>query len=188
VAICFSFVSSFHRSALGAKTAAPYCRRRITKRAQTSCGRGRDCEAGQLPQFTPFVRHTLTGKGLRHSDGAGTPGTQRGQYHDDLHACAKSAGNRREESTRLKSVDRESAIARSARRPLPKPSKNYFFLCPTISPDMVRRSRRVRFFSIAGVSNEMCGISQRYSAMNHVGFSVVIQLTRSNRARFTGRE
>ena len=39
-----------------------------------------------------------------------------------------------------------------------------------------------------GVSKEMCGISQRCSAMNQIGFSVVIQLRRSNRARFTGRE
>ena len=53
---------------------------------------------------------------------------------------------------------------------------NYFFcLWPSISPRNVRRSTRVRFFSIAGVSNEMCGISQRYSAMNQTGFSVVIQ-------------
>src|ERR1043166_8398685 len=65
---------------------------------------------------------------------------------------------------------------------------NYLFLWPTISPRRVRRSTRVRFFSILGVSNEMCGISQRYSAMNQVGFSVVIQWRSSNRARFTGRE
>ncbi len=51
----------------------------------------------------------------------------------------------------------------------------YFFLWPTISPSNVRRSTRVRRFSIAGVSNEMCGISQRYSAMNQIGFSVLIQ-------------
>ena len=54
--------------------------------------------------------------------------------------------------------------------------ENYFFRWPTISPDIVRRSSRVRFFSIAGVSNETCGISQRCSAMNQIGFSVVIQL------------
>jgi len=51
----------------------------------------------------------------------------------------------------------------------------YRFLWPTISPLRVRRSTRVRFFSIAGVSNEMCGISQRYSAMNQIGLSVIIQ-------------
>src|SRR4029077_11307193 len=53
--------------------------------------------------------------------------------------------------------------------------RRLFFLWPTISPRTVRRSTRVRFFSVAGVSNEMCGISQRYSAINQVGFSVVIQ-------------
>jgi hypothetical protein len=53
---------------------------------------------------------------------------------------------------------------------------NYLFLWPTISLRTVRRSTRVRFFSIAGVSNEICGISQRCSAMNQVGFSVAIQL------------
>ncbi len=52
---------------------------------------------------------------------------------------------------------------------------NYLFLWPTISPRNVRRSTRVRFFSIAGVRSRMCGISQRYSAMNQIGFSVVIQ-------------
>jgi len=52
---------------------------------------------------------------------------------------------------------------------------NHFFLWPTISARIVRRSMRVRSFSIAGVSNEMCGISQRCSAMNQIGFSVVIQ-------------
>ena len=45
-----------------------------------------------------------------------------------------------------------------------------FFLWPTISPRTVRWSTRVRFFSIAGFSNEMCGISQRYSAMNQTRF------------------
>jgi hypothetical protein len=54
---------------------------------------------------------------------------------------------------------------------------NHLFLWPTISPCMVRRSTRVRLFSIAGVSSEMCGISQRYSAMNQTGFSVVIQFS-----------
>jgi hypothetical protein len=53
--------------------------------------------------------------------------------------------------------------------------ESHFFLWPTISPSKVRRSTRVRFFCIAGVSNEMCGISQRCSAMNQTGFSVVIQ-------------
>jgi hypothetical protein len=53
--------------------------------------------------------------------------------------------------------------------------RNYLFLWPTISPRSVRRSTRVRFFSIAGVSSEMCGMSQRYSAMNQIGFSAVIQ-------------
>ena len=32
---------------------------------------------------------------------------------------------------------------------------NYFFLWPSISPRSVRRSTRVRFFSIVRVSNEM---------------------------------
>ena len=32
----------------------------------------------------------------------------------------------------------------------------------------------------------MCGISQRCSAMNQIGFSVGIQLRSSNRVRFTG--
>src|SRR6476646_1570768 len=41
---------------------------------------------------------------------------------------------------------------------------------------------------LPGGTNEMCGISQRCSAMNQIGFSVVIQLRSSNRARFTGRE
>ena len=63
---------------------------------------------------------------------------------------------------------------------------DYFFLWPTISPRTVRRSTRVRFFSVAGVSNEMCGISQRCSAMNQIGFSVVIQLRSPNRVRFSG--
>ena len=66
--------------------------------------------------------------------------------------------------------------------------ENYFFLWPIISPRSVRRSTRVRFFSITDVSNEMCGISQRCSAMNQIGFSVVIHCRGSNRARFTGRE
>ena len=64
----------------------------------------------------------------------------------------------------------------------------YFFLCPNISPRMVRGSRRVRRFSIAGVSSEMCGISQRCSAMNQIDFSVAIQWRRSKRARLTARE
>jgi hypothetical protein len=71
---------------------------------------------------------------------------------------------------------------------LPEIRGNHFFLWPTISARSVRRSTRVRFFSIADVSNEMCGISQRYSAMNQIGFSVVIQCRSSNRERFTGRE
>lgn len=53
--------------------------------------------------------------------------------------------------------------------------RRLFFLWPTISPRTMRRSTRVRFFSIASVSSEICGISQRYSATNQVGFSVVIQ-------------
>src|SRR5215831_5199916 len=68
------------------------------------------------------------------------------------------------------------------------PNPDYFVRWPTISARNVRRSRRVRFFAIAGVSNERCGISQRYSAMNQIGFSVVIQFLLSKRARFTGRE
>jgi len=40
-------------------------------------------------------------------------------------------------------------------------------------------------FFIVDVSNEMCWISQRYSAMNQIGFSVVIQWRSSNRARFS---
>ena len=62
-----------------------------------------------------------------------------------------------------------------AGRPATTVDESHFFLWPTISPRSVRRSTRVRFLSIAGVSNEICGISQRYSAMNHIGFSVVIQ-------------
>ena len=63
---------------------------------------------------------------------------------------------------------------------------NYLFLWPTISADIERRSSRVRFFSIAAVSSEMCGISQRCSATKQIGFSVLIQLRSSNRARFSG--
>src|SRR5206468_7858749 len=78
-------------------------------------------------------------------------------------------------------------------RALPNPQSgvcgtNYFLRWPIISPRSVRRSTRVRFFSIAVVSNEMCGISHKYSAMNQTGLSVVIQLRSSKRARFTGRE
>ena len=64
VAIRFSFVSSFHRPALGAETAAPYCRGSIAKCAQASCGRGRHCKARQLPQFTPLFCHPPANKRL----------------------------------------------------------------------------------------------------------------------------
>ena len=47
-----------------------------------------------------------------------------------------------------------------------------------------RASSRVRFFFIAGASNETCGISKRCSAINQTGLSVVIQFKRSKRARF----
>src|SRR5437899_11871345 len=64
----------------------------------------------------------------------------------------------------------------------------HFFLWPIISPRTLRGSSRVRFLFMLGVSNEMCGISQRCSAINQTGFSVVIQLRRSKRTRFTGRD
>ena len=59
---------------------------------------------------------------------------------------------------------------------------------PTISPRTLRGSSRLRFFFMLDEISEMCGMSQRCSAINQTGFSVVIQLRRSNRARFTGRE
>ena len=43
-------------------------------------------------------------------------------------------------------------------------------LASIISPRIDRRSMRVRFFSIAGVSNEMCGMLQRCSAINQIGY------------------
>ena len=79
------------------------------------------------------------------------------------------------------------ARAQSQAKHLCSPSESFFSMADHFA-GIVRRSSRVRFFSIAGVSNEMCGISQRCSAMNQIGFSVVIQLRPSNRARFTGRE
>ena len=63
-----------------------------------------------------------------------------------------------------------------------------FFRWPTISLSQVRRSTRVRCFSKPRLSNGWCGMSQRYSAMNQISFSDVIQLRSSNRARFTGLE
>jgi integron integrase len=95
--------SSFHRSAHGPKTAAPYCRRRVTKRAQTSCGRGRHCEAGQLSQFAPLFCDTFALERLRHSNGAGVTGSQGRFHYHDLHACAQPAWYRGEESAPLSS-------------------------------------------------------------------------------------
>src|ERR1700730_10278022 len=63
-----------------------------------------------------------------------------------------------------------------------------FFRWPTISLSQVRRSTRVRCFSKPRVSKGWCGMSQRYSAINQIGFSKVIQWRLSNRARFTGFE
>ena len=57
----------------------------------------------QLPQFTPFVRHTLTYKGLRHSNCAGVARSQGRFDNHDLYARAEPARNRCEESTGLKS-------------------------------------------------------------------------------------
>ena len=62
------------------------------------------------------------------------------------------------------------------------PAVAYHFAC------IVRASTRVRSFAMPRLRRARCGISQRYSAMNQMCFSVVIQWSRSNRARFTGRE
>ena len=65
--------------------------------------------------------------------------------------------------------------------------RRLFFLWPTISPRTVRRSTRVRLFSIAGVSNERCGISQRCSAMNQIGFSAShpVEIIESRKVHWT---
>src|SRR4051812_8743267 len=65
---------------------------------------------------------------------------------------------------------------------------HFFFRCPTISLSHVRRSTRVRFFSKPRRSNGRCGMSTRYSAMNQIPFSDVVQRRESKRARFTGCE
>lgn len=65
---------------------------------------------------------------------------------------------------------------------------HFFFWWPSISLCQVRGSTRVRCFSSPRLSRGRCGMSQRYSAMNQMSFSEVIQLRSSNRARFTGRE
>src|SRR4051812_24653233 len=59
-----------------------------------------------------------------------------------------------------------------------------FFWWPTISLSHVRRSTRVRCFSRPRLSNGRWGMSQRYSAMNQMSLSDVIQRRRSKRRKF----
>src|SRR5579859_5965765 len=66
--------------------------------------------------------------------------------------------------------------------------KLYFNLLPNNPASNDLLSMRLRLLTCAGLRTRVCGISQRYSAINQTGFSVVIQWSESKRARFTGRE
>src|SRR5947208_3163064 len=64
LAIRFSLVANFGRSAQRNKTTAPHGRRYLAERTQESGGRGGNSQTRQLPQSAPFLCHAPTGKRL----------------------------------------------------------------------------------------------------------------------------
>ena len=136
----------------------------------------------------PFSR---AGPGLRRNHADVVPSLSRGRVYQGQTVSRLLCRGFPDLQSRFRRNATNHCPGRIWRRPaaieiIDKPT--YFFLWPIISPRTLRESSLVRFFLMLDVSSEMCGISQRCSAINQTGFSVVIQLRWSKRARFTGRE
>src|SRR5215510_1405334 len=64
---------------------------------------------------------------------------------------------------------------------------SFYFTAPTIPASYNLRSMRRRFRSACNGMMRECGTTQKYSQTSHNSSSVVIQFTRSNRFKLTGR-
>ena len=64
LAICFSFVADFGRSARRKKTTASHGRRYLAERIEEGRRSSWDCQARELPQPAAFIRDAPAGKGL----------------------------------------------------------------------------------------------------------------------------
>ena len=76
----------------------------------------RNHETGDLPHASAFVCDAPPARRLRHPDGAGAPGAQRRQDHDDLHACLESGRSRRAQPGRPSSQGGLKKRIRAIRR------------------------------------------------------------------------
>jgi integrase len=68
-------------------------------------------QAGKLPQFTAFVRHSSPRERVRHPNRAGITWAPRHPDNDDLYTCAQQAGPGGEEPVGLRSEVRERGIS-----------------------------------------------------------------------------
>src|SRR5205814_7374110 len=112
LAICFSVVADFGRSAQRTKTTTSRGRRNFAKCDQKSSGRVQNREACELPQSAALLCNASTDSGLRHSHCAGIAWTQRREHDDDLYARTEQARRRRQKPARLNT---ESNHQRSTR-------------------------------------------------------------------------
>jgi len=92
MAICLPSGEGFNRPSLKRNPPPSYRREKSSERGETGNPARRRCKSRQLSHVPTQLRHTSTGKRLRHPHCAGTPRPQRRFYDHDLHSRVEQTG------------------------------------------------------------------------------------------------